>query len=277
MTARVLRDDSAGRAEAIDALRQGLLVGLPTDTVYGLAVALDAPDGIERLFAAKGRPPDKAIVLLVSDIGQAERTGLFGPAARALASAAWPGALTLVVPRRDEVRLPEVLTAGGSTIGLRLPGHGTPRALARALGPLPVTSANRSGEPDLTNAPGLEIEFGEELEIILDGGPAPGGTSSTVVRCDDWDIEILRIGVMPAARIAEIVAAAREGRTEPGEQPEEQPEEPGEWDGDRPIGLANRRPSWGRRTARREAPGQDGHLSLATRQIGTFWIAPGEA
>ena len=81
MTARVLRDDSAGRAEAIDALRQGLLVGLPTDTVYGLAVALDAPEGIERLFAAKGRPPDKAIVLLVSDIGQAERTGLFGPAA----------------------------------------------------------------------------------------------------------------------------------------------------------------------------------------------------
>ncbi|MGH2512870.1 MAG: L-threonylcarbamoyladenylate synthase [Candidatus Limnocylindrales bacterium] len=227
MSARVLRDDSAGRAEAIDALRRGGLVGLPTDTVYGLAVGLDAPDGLERLFAAKGRPPDKAIVLLVADIGQAERTGVFGPAARALAAAAWPGALTLVVPRRPEVRLPDVLTAGGSTIGLRLPGHGTPRALARAVGPLPVTSANRSGEPDLTNAPGLEIEFGDVLEVILDGGPTPGSSPSTVVRCDGWDTEVLRAGAIPAARIGEIVKAARKGRPEPTAPPPPTDE----WDG----------------------------------------------
>lgn len=227
MSAHVLRDDSAGRAEAIDALRRGGLVGLPTDTVYGLAVALDAPDGLERLFAAKGRPPDKAIVLLVADIGQAERTGVFGPAARALAAAAWPGALTLVVARRPEVRLPHVLTAGGSTIGLRLPGHGTPRALARAVGPLPVTSANRSGEPDLTNAPGLEIEFGDVLEVILDGGPTPGSAPSTVVRCDGWDTEVLRAGAIPAARIGEIVKAARKGHPEPTAPPPPTDE----WDG----------------------------------------------
>lgn len=228
MTARVLRDDSAGRAEAIHALRQGLLVGLPTDTVYGLAVALDAPDGIERLFAAKGRPPDKAIVLLVSDIGQAERTGVFGHAARALASVLWPGALTLVVPQRAEVRLPEILTAGGTTIGLRLPGHGTPRALARALGPLPVTSANRSGEPELTNAPGLEIEFSDELEVILDGGPTPGGTPSTVVRCDGWHTEVLRVGAIPPERIKEIVKTARKGHPEVAPAPTSPPDE---WDG----------------------------------------------
>ncbi|HEY7827858.1 MAG TPA: Sua5/YciO/YrdC/YwlC family protein, partial [Candidatus Limnocylindrales bacterium] len=127
MTARLVRDGPAGRADAIEVLRRGGLVGLPTDTVYGIAVALDAPDGLERLFAAKGRPPDKAIVLLVADIGQAERTGQFGSASRALAAAAWPGALTLVVARRPEVALPATLTAGGPTIGLRLPGHGTPR------------------------------------------------------------------------------------------------------------------------------------------------------
>lgn len=227
MTARLLRDDAAGRAEAIDVLRRGGLVGLPTDTVYGIAVSLDAPDGLERLFAAKGRPPDKAIVLLVSDIGQAERTGLFGPAARALAAAGWPGALTLVVPSRPEVRLPELLTAGGSSIGLRLPGHGTPRALARALGPLPVTSANRSGEYDLTNAPGVQIELGEALDLVLDGGPAPGGTPSTVVRCNGWDTEILRVGAIPPARIAEIVKAARKGR--PDSAPPPPPLD--EWDG----------------------------------------------
>ena len=228
LTARVVRDDAAGRGEAIDVLLRGGLVALPTDTVYGIAVSLDAAAGIERLFAAKGRPPDKAIVLLVSDIGQAERTGLFGPAARALASAAWPGALTLVLPRRPEVRLPEVLTGGQLTIGLRLPGHGTPRALARALGPLPVTSANRSGQPDLTNAPGVLADLGEALDLILDGGPAPGGTPSTVVRCDGWMTEVVRLGAIPAARITDIVAAAREGHSEAGPPPAQPLDE---WDG----------------------------------------------
>ena len=136
MTARLIRDDSAGRSEAIDVLRRGGLVGLPTDTVYGMAVALQAPDAIERLFAAKGRPPDKAIVLLVADIGQAERTGLFGPAARALAAAAWPGALTLVVAQRPEARLPASLTAGGATIGLR--SAGSRHAPGPGPGPRPV-------------------------------------------------------------------------------------------------------------------------------------------
>lgn len=229
MTARVARDDSAGRSEAIDVLRRGGLIGLPTDTVYGLAVALDAPNGIERLFAAKGRPPDKAIVLLVADIGQAERTGLFGPASRALASGAWPGALTLVVPHRPEARLPASLTAGGGTIGLRLPGHGTPRALARALGPLPVTSANRSGEPDLTNAAGVSLELGGELELILDGGPTAGSSPSTVVRCDGWETEILRVGALSVARIDEIVAAARAGIPNEADEPVAPPID--EWDG----------------------------------------------
>jgi L-threonylcarbamoyladenylate synthase len=227
VTARIVRDDAEGRAEAIEVLHRGGLVAIPTDTVYGIAVSLGAAEGIERLFAAKGRPPDKAIVLLVSDIGQAERTGLFGPAARALASAAWPGALTLVIPRRPEVRLPEVLTGGQLTIGLRLPGHGTPRALARVLGPLPVTSANRSGQPDLTNAAGVLADLGQALDLILDGGSASGGTPSTVVHCDGWKTEVLRLGAIPAARVSQIVAAAHKGRSEP-EPPPVQPLD--EWD-----------------------------------------------
>lgn len=219
MTARVVRDDAAGRAEAIDLLRRGGLVALPTDTVYGIGVALRTAEGIERLFAAKGRPPDKAIILLVADIGQAERTGLFGPAARALASAGWPGGLTLVVPRRPEVWLPAILTAGGSTIGLRLAGHGAPRALARALGPLPVTSANRSGQPDATNATAVLADLGEALDLVLDGGTTPGGIPSTVVRCDGWETEVLRVGAIPAARITEIVSAARKGHPETAAPP----------------------------------------------------------
>ena len=139
MTARVVPDDEAGRAIAAEVLRGGGVVALPTDTVYGVGVALDAPGGIERLFAAKRRPPEKGIMLLLDDAAQAADIGVMTPAARALAEACWPGGLTVVVPQRPDVALPEVLTGGAPTIGLRAPDHDAPRALARAVGPLPVT------------------------------------------------------------------------------------------------------------------------------------------
>src|SRR4051812_19436699 len=150
MTARIVTDDEAGRADAIDVLRTGGLVGLPTDTVYGIGCALDAPRGIERLFEAKARPPDKAIMLLLADAEQAAEVAEFGPAARVLAAAGWPGGLTLVLRQRAGVRLPAILTAGTPTIGVRVPDHDTPRALAAAVGPFPVTSANLSGQPTAT-------------------------------------------------------------------------------------------------------------------------------
>ena len=220
MTAR-RTDGPAARDEAVRALRDGSVVAIPTDTVYGIAVALDTPGGIERLFAAKQRPPDKAIALLLADAAQAEAIGDLTPAAAALARACWPGGLTLVVPRRVDVPLPAALTGGAlapgavPTVGLRVPDHDAPRALARALGPLPTTSANRSGEPELRDADEIEAALGGALELILDGGPALGGPASTVVDCsgpgpvirragaipsDDVDAILLRAGLQPAAR-----------------------------------------------------------------------------
>jgi len=139
--ARLLPDDASGRAAAIVALRAGGIVAMPTDTVYGVGVALSAPDGLPRLFAAKDRPLDKAIVLLVADVEQAATVGVLTPAARALAERFWPGGLTLVLAQAPGARLPAVLTGGAATIGVRIPDHECPRALARELGPLPVTSA----------------------------------------------------------------------------------------------------------------------------------------
>ena len=104
---------------AAEALRAGLPVILPTDTVYGIAVALDTPGGIERLFEVKDRPPEKGIALLLADAGQAWEIGLATPAARRLASAFWPGPLTLVLARGPGVELPDVLTGGASTVGVR--------------------------------------------------------------------------------------------------------------------------------------------------------------
>ena len=182
---------------------------MPTDTVYGIAVALDSPGGIERLFAAKQRPPDKAIALLLADVEQASAIGELTPAATALATAFWPGGLTLVVPRRADVPLPAALTGGAlapgaiPTGGLRVADHDAPRALARVLGPLPTTSANRSGEPELRDADAIDTELGGALELILDGGPAAGGPASTVVDCTGAEPVIRREGAIPAGRIEE--------------------------------------------------------------------------
>lgn len=206
MTRRVA-DGDAGRQEAIRALGDGGVVAIPTDTVYGIAVALDTPGGIERLFAAKQRPPDKAIALLLADAEQAPAIGDLTPAATALARAFWPGGLTLVVPRRADVPLPAALTGGElapgavPTVGLRVPDHDAPRTLARVLGPLPTTSANRSGEPELPDADAIEAELGEAIQLILDGGHASGGPASTVVDCTGPEPVIRRAGAISAERI----------------------------------------------------------------------------
>jgi L-threonylcarbamoyladenylate synthase len=185
---------------------------MPTDTVYGIGVALDTPGGIERLFAAKRRPPDKGIMLLLDDVGQAGRVGVMTPAAVALAAACWPGGLTVVVPQRPDVALPAALTGGSPTIGLRVPAHDAPRSLARAVGALPVTSANVSGAPEASDAAGILAQLGDAVDLILDGGPAHGGPPSTVVDCTTGSPVILREGAIPAERVAAILAEAGVGR-----------------------------------------------------------------
>lgn len=208
MTARVVPDDAAGRAEAAAVLGDGGVVALPTDTVYGIGVALATPGGVERLFAAKRRPPDKGIMLLLDDAAQAASIGIMTPAAQALADACWPGGLTVIVPQRPDVALPAVLTGGAPTIGLRAPDHDAPRALARAVGPLPVTSANVSGLPEASDAAEILAQLGDVVDLILDGGPAHGGPASTVVDCTGPAARILRVGAVPEERVAAILSGA---------------------------------------------------------------------
>jgi L-threonylcarbamoyladenylate synthase len=196
MTARIVPDDDAGRAEAAEVLRRGGLVALPTDTVYGIAVALDTPGGIERLFAAKRRPPEKGVMLLLADAAQGPTIGEWPETAAALAESFWPGGLTVIVPQRPDVPLPEALTGGAPTIGLRAPDHPAPRALAAAVGPLPTTSANVSGLPEARTAEEIVQQLGDAIELVLDGGPAHGGPASTVVDCTVAPPRILRLGAI---------------------------------------------------------------------------------
>ncbi len=202
MAPSVLRDDPRGRAAAVDVLRAGGVVALPTDTVYGIACDLHAHGGIERLFAVKSRPGERAIMLLLDEPSQAPRIGVIGPAARLLADRFWPGGLTLVVPRRPDVRLPAALTAGAPTIGLRAPDHPCPRALARAVGPMPTTSANVSGQPEARDASAVVEQLGRGVDLVLDGGPAAGGPASTVVDCTGERPRLIRGGAVDPARLA---------------------------------------------------------------------------
>jgi L-threonylcarbamoyladenylate synthase len=195
---------------ASDALRAGEVVAIPTDTVYGLAAAIDRPDAIDRLYAIKGRPAEKAIPVLIADIEDVHRlTPDFSAKAAQLAQSFWPGALTLVLPARPE--LPPGVTAvsgdGMQTVAVRVPDNALARGIIAASGgALAVTSANRSGA-----APAVEARevngFGLAPPLlIVDGGRAPGGVPSTIVAVAAEAIEVLREGAIPAPAIAAALA-----------------------------------------------------------------------
>ncbi|HEX7222814.1 MAG TPA: L-threonylcarbamoyladenylate synthase [Candidatus Limnocylindrales bacterium] len=198
MAPRIIPDDDTGRAEAIRILERGGIVAFATDTVYGLAAL---PPSVPRLFEAKQRPGEKRIVLLIDDLDQAAELAALTPAADALRSL-WPGGLTLVLPSRD-----------GDTAAFRVPDHPTPRALAQALGPLPTTSANLSGEGETRTAAAVAASLGDAVDLILDGGETPVGVASTVVDCTVEPVGILRAGAIGWAAVAERLRAA--GLAEP--------------------------------------------------------------
>lgn len=178
--------------EAARVLRAGGLVVLPTDTVYGVASAIDTA-AIDRIFAAKQRPPERAVPVLLADAGAASLvTSDFPLAAQRLAARFWPGPLTIAVPRRDD--LPLNLTQL-PTVGVRVPDHAAGRAvLAAAGGALAVTSANRSDAPPACTVEDAIAALGEQVALYLDGGPCPGGVPSTVIALEGGEPRVLRAG-----------------------------------------------------------------------------------
>jgi L-threonylcarbamoyladenylate synthase len=193
--------DPAAVEMAIETILRGGVVGVPTETVYGLAAALDE-DGIEALLEAKQRPASKGITLLVDSVEQVETVALVGRSARRLAERFWPGPLTLVLPERPAAALPVSLTGGSGSVGVRIPDHPVPRALARSLGPLPLTSANLSGQPDATTAADVVAALGEAVALVLDDGDARGGVPSTVVVLPEaGPPTFARVGAIPAESI----------------------------------------------------------------------------
>jgi tRNA threonylcarbamoyl adenosine modification protein (Sua5/YciO/YrdC/YwlC family) len=193
----VSRDELLQLAPLLGALRRGEAVAVPTDTVYGVATLPTAP-ATGRLFALKERPDDVAIAVLVADLGTALSLSAGGGEELALLGARfWPGALTVVCPRREG--LDYELGGDAATIGLRCPAHALLRALLAETGPLAVTSANRHGEPPARSAAEVRRAFGAEL-ACLDGGmmTAP---PSTVVALEGGGLRLLRAGAIDFAEV----------------------------------------------------------------------------
>lgn len=181
---------------AATAMEAGGIVGLPTETVYGLAV-VPRPEALRAVIAVKGRSEEKGIAVLIDGIDQVAGLVALPDAAIRLAERFWPGPLTLILPLRQPVALPESLTGGRDSLGVRLPDHAVPRALARQLGPIAVTSANRSGEPEAHTVEALLESVGASLALVLDDGPVRGGVASTIVGFGDGDdVLIVREGAI---------------------------------------------------------------------------------
>ncbi len=185
---------------ALEAIRRGEVVAFPTDTVYGVGCDPYNTEAILKIYRVKGRGMQKALPLLLSGADALDSVAERLPeAAHSLARAFWPGALTLVVPRRDT--LPDAL-GGGRTIGVRVPNHEQLRAfIGRCGGALAATSANLSGQPDALDAEEVARYFGDEVPIVIDGGRAQAGVPSTVVDCTVSPPAILRAGFIPEQRI----------------------------------------------------------------------------
>jgi L-threonylcarbamoyladenylate synthase len=192
--------------QVLSLLQQDRIIAFPTDSFYALGVMPMSHRAVERLLACKGRSDGKPILVLVAGADQVSTFAAEVPLVAArLMAAFWPGPLTIVVPAKAD--LPNALTAGTGTIGLRQPHHPAVLRLLRHVGPLTGTSANRSGRPPAQHAEGVWKDFGEELGVLLDGGNAPGGQSSTVVDTVGG-VKLIREGPVSWDAIQRVLACA---------------------------------------------------------------------
>jgi L-threonylcarbamoyladenylate synthase len=210
----ILKISDSAIEQAADIIRRGGLVAFPTETVYGLgANALDAA-AVARIFEAKGRPPNNPIIVHVTDVSQVPQVvdlrGLTPPGSpeliAKLADRFWPGPLTLVLPKHADV--PDIVTAGGPTVAVRVPAHPIAHALLEAVQlPIAAPSANRSSEISPTTAEHVRKALDGRVDMILDGGPCPGGLESTVLDVTSDPPRLLRPGLITIGELESIVGA----------------------------------------------------------------------
>lgn len=200
MQTRVVQAKEEGALEeAVATVRAGGLIAFPTDTVYGLAALHNDPQAVSQIYRVKGRSASNPLALLLSDTLLVSRVAIIPEAARPLMRRFWPGGLTLVVLKTDEV---SEKVSSGTTVGVRIPNLRLARDLIRAAGGiLAVTSANRSGAPSPLTVEDVLEQLEGQVELIVDGGRCWGGVPSTVLDCTVWPPDVLRHGAVPEEAI----------------------------------------------------------------------------
>lgn len=190
---------------AVEVLRAGGLVAFPTETVYGLGADATDTAAVSRIFAVKGRPAGHPLIVHLASAADLDRWAAGVPAAaRTLAEACWPGPLTLLLARSPLV--PDVVTGGRATVGLRVPAHPVALALLEAFGGgIAAPSANRFGHVSPTTADHVRADLGDAVDLILDGGPCTVGVESTIVDCTVDPPEVLRPGGVGLERLADLL------------------------------------------------------------------------
>ena len=212
-----LTADAAGIARAADVLRHGGLVAVPTETVYGLAARADSAEAVAAIYRAKGRPDFNPLIVHVPGVETAEGLAVLDERARMLAAQFWPGALTLVLPKREDAPLAAAVTAGLPTVALRCPAHPAMQALLAETGlPLAAPSANRSGAVSPTTAAHVAASLGGKVDLVLDGGPCAAGIESTIVALrSDGGWQVLRPGPVTETQISAILGEDERITTSP--------------------------------------------------------------
>ena len=193
---------------AVQLLRAGELVAIPTETVYGLGADASNPVAVAKIFAAKGRPADHPLIVHIADARALDAWAIdIPPLARRLAESFWPGPLTLILKRHANV--PDAVTGGQDTVGLRVPNHPLSLQLLRAFGGgIAAPSANKFGRISPTTASHVREELGDAVQLVLDGGPCAVGIESTIVDLSRGGLQILRPGMISAEQIARVAGDA---------------------------------------------------------------------
>jgi L-threonylcarbamoyladenylate synthase len=187
--------------KGVSILKSGGIVAFPTDTVYGLGASADIPGAVARVYMVKGRPRNMPMPLLLARVSQIEDVAeSVPPLAWLLAKKFLPGALTLVLTKSRAVS--DIVTGGSETVAVRIPAHPVPVALASGLGvPLLGTSANLSGRKSALTAGEVSAQFGEQVDLVVDGGPSPGGRESTIVDVTGEVPVVLREGAVSLSEL----------------------------------------------------------------------------
>jgi len=210
--------DAAGIALGAQAIRAGRTVAVPTETVYGLAARADRDEAVAAIYRAKGRPDFNPLIVHVPDLAAARALAVVDQRAERLAGAFWPGALTLVLPRRVDAPLAAAVTAGLPAVAIRCPAHPVMRALLRETAlPLAAPSANRSGGVSPTSAAHVAASLGARAGLILDGGETQQGIESTIVALRDgggWTL--LRPGPITESQISAVLGRPQDAVTSNG-------------------------------------------------------------